>query len=125
MRCRRREHGLSTFAVIGIMGLVAMTFLAITRHFAVEARRTQRYTAEAQVRELLLAGEAMVRTGVVSEGQVTLPQAMADSTLSIEREGEAYVITATLGERVGRQRVTYHRNGDTLVLDSAVLEALP
>jgi len=124
MNGRRGRHGMSTFLAVAMLGLVAMTMLAIGRHFTSQAQRTQRFTAEAQVRQLLLAGAAQVRESRV-EGAIALPAALGDASLHVSREGEAYVITAAVGRHCDRQRVTYRDTADGLAVRSAVLEALP
>ncbi|MEA2736609.1 MAG: hypothetical protein QOE14_3060 [Humisphaera sp.] len=117
---RRRRHDKSAFAAVTaivLMGLVASTLAALTMMFAADARRTRAAVAEAQFRQLLIAGAADVQQRL-DKGQTTFDHksaAPADGAvqLTATAEGDAVtaVVSATIGRRHASQTLRFTRSG--------------
>jgi hypothetical protein len=101
------------------MGLVASTLAAMAMMFAADARRTRNAAADAQLRQLLIAGAADVEQRL-SKGQTsfdTKATAPADGAirLTATADGDAAVrviVAATLGPRRQEQTLRFTRTGD-------------
>ncbi|MEX2388335.1 MAG: hypothetical protein WD534_10670 [Phycisphaeraceae bacterium] len=122
MRQRRlnngRRAGFATFVTVAMLIFVAMAVMTMTRLTAMEASRTQRVKAEAQRRQLLLAGAAAARARLAGEpgyaGTFTLD--LPESGGEAERLAGAVVTVAVTAE--GEQRriasVTVEQGGQRL-----------
>jgi hypothetical protein len=130
----KRRHdrtGFATLTAVAIIGIVAVCFAAMAAMFATDLKRNARLTEEAQLRQLLIAGESVSRAGTVEKKTVVkLPEELtADGmTLSIEPVEKAgneqrFRITATASNaRSVSETLAYTRDGDHLTLRSAELD---
>ncbi|MEX0653312.1 MAG: hypothetical protein WD534_10305 [Phycisphaeraceae bacterium] len=118
MRQRRLDHGgrcgFATFVTVAMLVFVAMAVMTMTRLTAMEAGRTQRVKAEAQRRQLLLAGAAAAQARLADE-----PGDVGTFTLALpEAEGfaEAVVTVAVMAEDERRctANITVEHGGQTL-----------
>jgi type II secretory pathway pseudopilin PulG len=124
-KCAR--HGFAAVMAIVLIGLVAATLAAVGIMFTSEARRTRSQAADAQLRQLLIAGAAEAQQRLPAgatefpTAAVALPPALggdgATLSLGCTREGDTAIlvtINATLDtrRRVAAQRLRYGRSGD-------------
>jgi hypothetical protein len=119
IRRRRPKH--SAFAAVTaivLLGLVATTLATMAMMFAADARRTRNAGAEAQLRQLLIAGAASAQQRL-DKGPTTFDTkltAPADGTLQVTAaaDGDAVrvIITATLGPRRQEQTLRFTRAGE-------------
>ena len=116
---RRRHAKNSAFAAVTaivLLGLVASTLAAMAMMFAADARRTRNAAADAQLRQLLIAGAADVEQRL-SKGQTTFDTKLAAPTdgtiqLTATPDGDAAVrvtVAATLGPRRQDQTLRFTR----------------
>jgi Na+-transporting NADH:ubiquinone oxidoreductase subunit NqrC len=116
---RRRHAKNSAFAAVTaivLLGLVASTLAAMAMMFAAEARRTRNAAADAQLRQLLIAGATEVEQRL-SKGQTTFDTKLAAPAdgaiqLTATSDGDAgvrAVVAATLGRRRQEQTLRFSR----------------
>ena len=139
-RRRRRPHSRRAFATLtalGIIVVVAVAIAALTAVVAHDVKRSIRQADDAQVRQLLLAGELAARAsladGLPGRSNVPLPGELASAGYSLRFEGVAAAgggANGTLDIRVtvhrpdGRtasQLIRYARAGDGWRLRAAEL----
>jgi len=118
---RQRRPKNSAFAAITavvMLGLVASALAAMAMMFAADARRTRNAGADAQLRQLLVAGAADVQQRLKG-GQTTFDAkvpAPADGVIQLsaamEGDGVRAVVMATLGPRRTEQTLRFTRDGD-------------
>lgn len=126
----RRRRGFASFFAVVMIGMVAMAMLSLGLMVQIDARRTRDAGRQAQVRQLLLAGQAVaaeqIAAGELAEVNVALPAALHEHALSLsfERDGEAVIATveATGLDTTGRQTLQYtHEDDDRWALRRATL----
>jgi Na+-transporting NADH:ubiquinone oxidoreductase subunit NqrC len=117
-RCRAKNSAFAAVTAIVLLGLVASVLAAMAMMFAADARRTRNAAADAQLRQLLIAGAADVQQRV-NAGQTTFDVKLAAPAegamhLSATAEGDAVraVIAAALGTRRGEQTLRFTREGE-------------
>ena len=116
----RRRAKTSAFAAVTavvMLGLVASVLAALAMMFAADARRTRNAAADAQLRQLLIAGAADVQQRL-KQGQTTFDvkvPAPAEGEMQLrataEGDGVRAVVAATLGTRRGEQTLKFTRDG--------------
>ncbi len=128
---RHRRATSSAFAAVTavvMLGLVASVLAALAMMFAADARRTRNAAADAQLRQLLIAGAADVQQRL-TQGQTTFevnvaaPAAEGHIQLRATAEGDGVraVVAATLGTRRSEQTLHFTRDGDRWRLASVEL----
>jgi hypothetical protein len=117
----RRKRGLAVVAAVVLIGLTGVAFVALASLVRHDVRRTARARNEAQLRQLLLAGEAAAAASLDGQGQgvqnVTLPSELASdgATLTITPVGDAAGETRVVGVEATHtglresQRLTFRR----------------
>jgi len=131
------RRGFAMLTAITLVALVGVAMAAAGSVFRLDLRRTAAVTQDAQLRQLLIAGERAARDklpatpGPVapSEGAVPLPPALASrgATLSVRigagpNDAEAAAtVGAALAGRVVTQTLTYQRGPAGWRLASAVI----
>lgn len=119
---RPTRHGFALLVTIGLLGFLSLVMVGMSQAFITQARRTKAQAADAQLRQLLIAG-AKQATDIVAK-QPELPkweQTMAlpallgtqDALLSMTCEpgfsGLQFVtIKATLGDETAIQKLTFN-----------------
>ena len=119
-RRRQRPSAFAAVTAIVLMGLVATTLAASVMVFAADARRTRAAVAEAQLRQLLIAGAADaqerlgkgettfdVKLATPADGVVQLWSAPADGDAAVR-----ITVSATLASRRAEQTLHFTRDGD-------------
>jgi hypothetical protein len=125
---RTRTHtrrGFAMLTAIALIGLVAVAMAAAAAVFRLDLRRTTAVMEDAQLRQLLVAGERAAREKLpaapgpvsASEAPVSLPPALTTrgATLAVHLskgpEGDDAIATveAALAGRVATQTLTYQR----------------
>jgi hypothetical protein len=132
---RQKPGGFATISAVALIGLVGATLAALAVAFSTDAKRSTRQNDDAQLRQLLIAGEMAVRTslesGGTADGKVDLPAELAVAGLSVryEKAGEdqpnsAHIrVMARMSEKhSANQIVSFHRNGNRWELQSAELD---
>jgi hypothetical protein len=115
-----------------MISIVAGSLAALTLAFAAQAKRTARQAQDAQLRQLMLAGQvaAQQAVGQSKNGEVALPADLRSAGASLRYEtiqGDAademqFRIVATLGEgRSMSQTLRFARAGERWELRSAEL----
>ena len=123
---RPRNSGVAIITAIGLIALVAVALVGLANVMRAELRRTRDTAAEAQMRQLLLAGAewatARLRAGdATGEHDVPLPDALDDATrLHVAFGSHApdtkgartrrVVIEVSVGEREVWQRLRFQRD---------------
>ncbi len=132
----RRRHnnrgGFATLTAVSIIGIIAVCFAAMAAMFAADVKRNHRLSEEAQLRQLLIAGESFARAGKVDKRvEVKLPEELASfgMKLSIEPVGDVagnevrLRVTASAAEsRAMSETLTYAREGEHFTLRTAELD---
>jgi hypothetical protein len=124
MTTRRRPEKDAAFAAVTaivLLGLVASALAAMAMMFAADARRTRSAAAEAQLRQLLLAGAADaqqrlakgessfdVTIAAPGEGEIRVSAAAAAPTTEGDA-ARAVIVVATLGPRRAEQTLRFTR----------------
>ena len=129
MKLRRR--GVAAATAVTMLALVGVTLAAMGSLFAAEARRTRDATAEAQLRQLLLAGAAVAtqRIPLTAEATVELPPSLAaDGARLVVRpmkapDANAVVIEvdAAVADRQMTQTLRYAQRDGRWQVDGATL----
>lgn len=133
----RSRKGFATATAVALIGLVALASGAILTLFNTELRRTRQTAEEAQLRQLLVAGERAAAELLSArpepgEGEqtVALPSFLAGEgvklSLHFEPPGGAGPVNvrveATLGRTGLAQVLRYERSADAFKLAGATLE---
>lgn len=109
-----RRGFIATTLALSLLALVGLATVELMRSFAADARRTTEEQVQAQLRQLLTAGELQAATGGQS-GSVVLPDSLKGATLllNVQHSGETLMvdIAATLGTRHATERISLRRNG--------------
>ena len=130
-----RHRGFATLIALGLIGLIGATLAVLAVSFSNDVKRNARQMDDAQLRQLLGAGEIVARSsagmGEPSTWKVELPEELGSSGMSIsfERVGEMSAdrlqirITARTAEkRSATETITLARAGDVWSLQSAELD---
>ena len=132
----RRRRAFATIAALGLIAVVGVTLAAVATLLAGDVKRTRRAAEDAQLRQLLLAGEAAARatlgaTNQPGEVALKLPSELesAGITLMIERldnadsaENVQFRVTARGGDgRSIAQTLRYTRAAEGWRLQTAEL----
>ena len=115
---RAKNSAFAAITAIVLMGLVASTLAAMAMMFAADARRTRNAAADAQLRQLLIAGAADVEQRL-SKGQTTFDiksTAPADGAIQLTASADSdaavhVIVAATLGPRRQEQTLRFIRAG--------------
>jgi type II secretory pathway component PulK len=134
MTGRRRLHRRGTALLMAVLmiSIVGGSLAALTLAFAAQAKRTTRQAHDAQLRQLLFAGQvaAQQSIGQSKSGEVALPPDLRSAGASVRYEtvqGDAademqFHIVASLGEgRSMTQTLRFARAGDRWELRAAEL----
>ena len=123
-----RRRGFAMIIAITLLGLVAATLAMLATHFFLEAQRTRTHNADAQVRQLLIAGQAVARAQADSLAagksiEVPLPPQLTQqqAKLTIAGAPANIQITAEYQARRASQQITLARDGTSWKLASAEL----
>jgi hypothetical protein len=134
------RRGFATLTAVALIALVAMALVATGSLFNAEFRRTQRATEEAQLRQLLLAGERAARDALAANAanepgkpiNVELPTSLTagGARLSLtpaatapSEGGMTVAVTARLSN-VLEQRLTFARRGEIWELTTVETDGL-
>ena len=131
-RHRVQRRGMALLMAVLMISIVAGSLAALTLAFAAQAKRTARQAQDAQLRQLMLAGQvaAQQAVGQSKSGEVALPADLRSAGASLRYEtiqGDAademqFRIVATLGEgRSMSQTLRFARAGERWELRSAEL----
>lgn len=113
----RRRRGFALLIAVTLLGLAGATLAILATLVAGEARRTREAAAEAQVRQLLIAGEALAQAQMQNAAttqpvEVKLPDELKGATVVVQRTGEqAHIEVAFEGRRAG-ETVWFSKNGN-------------
>jgi len=117
-RPRVKKSGFATITAIVMLGLVASMLAAMGMMFAADARRTRSAAAEAQLRQLLIAGAADVQQRL-NKDQTTFDATFATPaegnlrvTAAMDGDGVRSVVLANLGPRHAEQTLRFTRAGE-------------
>jgi type II secretory pathway pseudopilin PulG len=129
-----QRRGFVTLTAIALFVIVGMAIVAAASLFATEIRRSRAEAADAQLRQLLLAGESMAPQALVDwNGQpqqtffMILPKELErdDARLSLTAKsidsGVEVVVDASLGRRHGWQTLRFTKTAGGMKLTSAIL----
>jgi hypothetical protein len=115
---RAKNSAFAAVTAIVLLGLVASTLAAMAMMFAADARRTRNGAAEAQLRQLLIAGAADVQQrldkGQTSFDVKVIAPAEGNLQLSAAADGDVIraVVAASLGRRHSEQTLRFTRDGE-------------
>jgi hypothetical protein len=131
----RSRHGFTTLAALGLLGIIGATLATLAVAFSRDVKRSVRQTDDAQLRQLLIAGESAVETAIraggVQNGEVPLPAELTAMGMSAQfaRIGESSTdsvhvrVTAKSADgRSARQILRFVRAADAWKLSSAELD---
>ena len=129
---RVHRRGMALLMAVLMISIVAGSLAALTLAFAAQARRTTRHAQDAQLRQLLLAGQvaAQQTIGQSANGEVSLPAELRSAGGSVRYEtisgsgaDEMQVrVVARVGEgRSMTQTLRFTRNADHWELRAAEL----
>lgn len=131
---RRRSRGFAALTAIALIAIVGLGLAAMAALFAGETRRTGRQRDDAQLRQLLIAGEVAARDALARgerEGTVALPADLTSLGARLtfspigdpsDREAHVRVTASTADGRTMSQRLTYAATDGKWELRSAELE---
>jgi type II secretory pathway component PulK len=121
------QRGVAAVSAVLMLSVVATVIVSLTSTFSFEIERTRSTIADAQLRQMLIAGARVAKTHLQQAGSdtasprsVRFPQADADddrvlSITVLPASGEPVVrvrVDAKVGRRHGTQTVTFERAGD-------------
>jgi type II secretory pathway component PulK len=131
MHQARHNSGIATFSAVVMLTIVMISVTGLTHYFAHQARYTRDEVTDAQLRQLLIAGEQWTRGNVTlftesihskTKEDVPLPRTLRDAGASLRvermssRDGPTMTsanrnlnvrVTASLGDRQMSQVVSY------------------
>ena len=131
-----RRRAFATVAALGLIAVVGVTLAAVATLLTSDVKRTRRAADDAQLRQLLVAGEAAARASLAGTDQprevaLKLPTELESTgiTLTIERldggnpaDGVQFRVTARGGDgRSVAQTLRYTRAAEGWRLDAAEL----
>jgi hypothetical protein len=128
-RIRRLRHrGFVMIVAISLLALAGATLAVMATLFAGEAKRVQAASAETQLRQLLVAGEAVARsrlnTGAATQAvKVELPEQLAGAEVTVAGDAGNVRIEAQFLGRHAAQTVSYVRDGDKWRIAKVTLDA--
>ena len=96
---RHPNHGVAIVAAVVLIGLTGFAFVALASLVRHDVRRTAQARAEAQLRQLLLAGESAVRSSLDAP-----PQGVRAVTLPAELSSDGAKLSFTFGDAAGKVR---------------------
>jgi hypothetical protein len=131
----KRDKAFATITALAIIGLIGVTLATLTALFARDVKRSLRLNQDAQLRQLLIAGELAARESLGAEAAggevaVTLPQDLQSAGLSLayerlsraEADGVEVRVTARGADnRSVSQTLAYVKGADGWKLRSAGL----
>jgi hypothetical protein len=129
-------RGLAIVAAVVLIGLTAVAFVALASLVRHDVRRTAQTRGEAQLRQLLLAGERAAAASLATPGQgmqsVPLPAALSAEGASLSftpgdpaDETRTVDVDAAYAGFRASQRLKYQRqNGKWLLVRADLLQAL-
>ena len=128
----KRDRAFATITALALVGIVGVTLATLTAIFARDVKRSLRQHDDAQLRQLLIAGEIAARGSLgreaTGEVAVALPDELqsAANSLALQRldGNQADVIEVRVTARAGegrsmRQTLKYAKDGDGWRLQSA------
>jgi hypothetical protein len=126
----RRRGGFAIIIVVSLIAFLGIALATLAAGFTASARLTRGAEDDAQLRQLLLAGERAARQQLSAAGapSLTLPPELTNREAAVNVEpladGEpgAFRVEVQLGKRRMAQVVRYTRDGDTWRLVDARLE---
>ena len=128
-RCQR---AFASFTAVVLVGTTALALAALARVTVHQARRANHAASDAQLRQLLIAGQAYLdstSTGSAPSAEIALPEALAneDAVLTIQSlssEGDAIkrvTLHATHGTRIASTTLIYDPQGKRWRVEAATL----
>jgi hypothetical protein len=87
-RARLRRRGVALLMAVMLIAVVGAVLSALTISISAEAKRTMRHAEDAQLRQLLLAGQFAAQTSNAQtpSGEVTLPPELKSAGMSVRYE---------------------------------------
>jgi hypothetical protein len=138
-RRQRASNGFATLMAIALVAMAGVAFVAIASMMRHDVRRTRRAVAEAQLRQMLSAGEEAVRSQLDATGggengatrEVPVPRMTGESearlTLTVAPVADAglrvILVEATMDGFHAAQQLRYSRHDGKWTLVAAVLDA--
>lgn len=131
---RRRSRGFAALTAIALIAIVGLGLAAMAALFAGETRRTGRQRDDAQLRQLLIAGEVAARDALSRgerDGTVAVPAELTSLGARLtfspigdpsDRETHVHVTAHAADGRTMSQRLTYAATDGKWALRSAELE---
>ena len=111
----RARRGFALIVAITLLGLVGATLAVMATTFAGEVRRTQNMAAETQLRQMLIAGEAVAQTragSVITQPiAVHLPAQLGNAKLTISGQAAKMRIEAEYEGRHASQVIAFVKDG--------------
>jgi type II secretory pathway component PulK len=129
-----RRRGFATLIALGLIGLIGAALAALAVSFSHDVKRNARQMEDAQLRQLLIAGEAAARgsiSGQVQPEKVELPAELGSAGMSVtwERTAEASAdgvqvraTARTTENRSAAQMLRFVKEANGWVLQSAELD---
>ncbi len=124
---RLRHRGFVMIVAITLLGLAGATLAVMATLFAGEAKRVQSASAETQLRQLLIVGEAAARSrlnlGTTTQPvKVELPIPLAGAVLTFAGASENVRIEAAYQGRHAAQTVSYVQDRDAWRIAKVTLD---
>ena len=132
-RRRRRRSGVALLMAVLMISIVGAALAALTLSFGTQAKRTTLQAQDAQLHQLLLAGQlaAQASIGQTESGDVALPDELRAAGLSVRFEitpggatddKQIHVTARLAGGRSMTQTLQFQRSGDQWQVRSAELQ---
>lgn len=109
---RHRRRGFTTLLAIILLAFVGMALLTLSQTTLADVRYTGREQVDAQLRQLLRAGEMVAREETAQTGRIHTASVSFDADRSVDIAGETsvsdaqtIVLTAKFAERVTRRAI--------------------
>ena len=129
----RRHHGFAAIMAISLIILVGAALVVVSSGIVADVKKTRNDAVDAQLRELLIAGEAVAARDVAAAPDakavaVALPPELAAEGAALKltpaRDGEKVTVgvDAEFAHRRARQVLTFTRDGDRWKLVDARLD---
>lgn len=125
------QRGMTTLVAICLLTMLSLAMVGVSSQFIAHARRTRTEMADAQLRQLLLAGAQEARAKVSNQAaqepwnsELKLPPALAQQgasvTLSVTPRGDGWVVDihATLEASSMREQLLFDVQGKLLTVSA-------
>lgn len=122
----RRHRGFMLFVAVTLIAFVGVALAVLTQSLAANAKNTDGQSADAQLRQLLTAGELTARAmiernqlpGNGSSVELPLPRELRErkAVLSLQMVGDGQDVTSQISARIGARQhassvIRWHHDG--------------